>query len=46
MKLAKSILLSSGGQKDLYVPSVGMVKPGTLQVESFSTAKVVAVKQA
>ena len=28
MKLAKSILLSSGGQKDLHVPSVGTLKVG------------------
>jgi hypothetical protein len=39
MKLAKSILLSNGGQKDLYVLSVGTLTPGTLQIENSLTAK-------
>jgi hypothetical protein len=44
MKLAKSILLSNGGQEDLYVPSVGTLMPGTLQVENSLTAKAAAFK--
>jgi hypothetical protein len=44
MKLAKNTLLSNGGQKDLYVLSVGMLKPGTLQVENSLTVKAVALK--
>jgi hypothetical protein len=45
MKLVKSILLNSGGQKDLFAPSVDIEKPGIFQVESFSIARIVACKQ-
>jgi len=45
MRLAQNTLLNSGGQKDLYVPGVAMVKHGILQIENFSTARVVAFKQ-
>jgi len=44
MKLAKSILLSNGGQEDLYVLSVGTMMLGTLQVENSLTAKAAALK--